>query len=344
MSLTKLLLVALVAATQTEASTPGTLCYQNKIWIAKAYVGKMCVLSCSTIRNNGNCSGAFGDGWKLKTQRGCNFLNFCEGYCYYDGPAVRDYGCGCGEGTSCLPVDCKVSEWSDWGHCLLSNDSRAAIPCDPSGSQLLRTGVRQRTRKVLVEAENGGAECPSKLKEQKACDNHNCEPHVNCQVSAWSPWTDCTKKCGGGNNLRVREVLQEPANGGNSCPALQETSQCNTDYCYYFTLKGKSGNEIVEVNGSRYELKQNVALPIGTNHKNNVVNFVNYKSKYGVLFKYHHNLGTDGRPVQITPGITPAHSTKWNEWNCGKNNEHNNCQKVRNGEFLWGGEYVVVFI
>ena len=54
---------------------------------------------------------------------------------------------------------------------------------------------------------------------------------VNCQVSAWSDWSMCSKTCGGGTQTRTRMVTQPPMNGGTACPALSETRACNTQAC-----------------------------------------------------------------------------------------------------------------
>jgi hypothetical protein len=50
---------------------------------------------------------------------------------------------------------------------------------------------------------------------------------VNCEVSAWSPWTTCNATTG--KQQRTRTITKQPANGGNSCPALVETQDCDID-------------------------------------------------------------------------------------------------------------------
>lgn len=117
---------------------------------------------------------------------------------------------------TCIPVNCEVSEWSEWSDCI--------------------DGVQTRTRTVVVPAENGGTECPSlidtricgydidlcydDLSAQLAC---NCGvPTVNCEVSAWSEWSECID----GTQSRTRTIVVPPTGGGNSCPPLTETRDC----------------------------------------------------------------------------------------------------------------------
>ena len=171
--------------------------------------------------------------------------------------------------TQGCPVDCVVSDWSDWSDCTATCGG----------------GTQFRTRTVLVEPANGGAACPV-LEEQRACNEEPCcdndwyigefgecsvscgggeqtrvvecrdcdgntlddsqcdgtKPSttqecntqgcpVDCVVSDWSDWSDCTATCGGGTQFRTRTVLVEPANGGAACPVLEEQRACNEDPC-----------------------------------------------------------------------------------------------------------------
>jgi hypothetical protein len=52
---------------------------------------------------------------------------------------------------------------------------------------------------------------------------------VNCTVSEWSDWTECSVPCGGGTQNRTRDVITPPANGGEACPVLEESRSCNQD-------------------------------------------------------------------------------------------------------------------
>ena len=54
---------------------------------------------------------------------------------------------------------------------------------------------------------------------------------VDCRLSGWTSWSSCTKTCGGGTQMRGRSVLRPEQHGGEACPKLQETNECNTKEC-----------------------------------------------------------------------------------------------------------------
>ncbi|XP_078677987.1 uncharacterized protein LOC144914245 isoform X2 [Branchiostoma floridae x Branchiostoma belcheri] len=54
---------------------------------------------------------------------------------------------------------------------------------------------------------------------------------VNCAVSAWSPWGQCSTTCGLGIKRATRWVTQAPENGGEPCPALLREGICINDPC-----------------------------------------------------------------------------------------------------------------
>jgi len=65
-------------------------------------------------------------------------------------------------------------------------------------------------------------------------------PKIDCQVSAWSQWTECSVSCGTGWTTRRRNVLISPGNGGRTCPKkMDRKKKCrqmpcpaNTNYWY----------------------------------------------------------------------------------------------------------------
>ena len=89
-------------------------------------------------------------------------------------------------------------------------------------------GTRTRSRAVTTEPAHGGKACPA-LTESKPCEGPPCP--VDCDVSDWMPWTDCSAKCGVGTRTRSRAVTTEPAHGGKACPALTESTPCEGPPC-----------------------------------------------------------------------------------------------------------------
>lgn len=55
---------------------------------------------------------------------------------------------------------------------------------------------------------------------------------VNCILSQWEDWGECSVSCGGGNRTRVKTVVQEAKFGGEECAdERQEIEQCNQHCC-----------------------------------------------------------------------------------------------------------------
>ena len=54
---------------------------------------------------------------------------------------------------------------------------------------------------------------------------------VDCVVSSWSAFGQCSASCGGGTQTQTRTVITPAANGGAACPALSQSQACNTQAC-----------------------------------------------------------------------------------------------------------------
>jgi len=114
------------------------------------------------------------------------------------------------EGHEVQITDCEVSDWTD---------SECTKSCEG--------GTQERTRDIVEHAVNG-TKCPP-LRQQRDCNMQKCP--VDCEVSGWSSWTQCSAMCGGGVRQRLRTKKQAPKNGGERCPEASEAESCNGQAC-----------------------------------------------------------------------------------------------------------------
>ena len=101
--------------------------------------------------------------------------------------------------TKCCPVDCKWGLWEAFGRCSASCGG----------------GMQTRKRKIALSAKCGGAPCSGESQEKQKC-NLKCCP-VNCKWGSWSKFSSCSASCGGGSQLRTREISIPNSCGGVDC-------------------------------------------------------------------------------------------------------------------------------
>ncbi|KAF8561358.1 hypothetical protein P879_00953, partial [Paragonimus westermani] len=131
------------------------------------------------------------------------------------GEAVEDVMC---QGLPPCPVSGSWSPWSAWSECSAS--------CGTGGTQ-----SRQRQCDNPAPT-NGGRLCSGKGLMVRACNRGPCP--VNGGWGEWSPWSHCSKSCGGGQRRRTRRCDHPaPAYGGEDCPAngYMEVSDCQNVPC-----------------------------------------------------------------------------------------------------------------
>ncbi|XP_053175102.1 spondin-1a [Scomber japonicus] len=143
------------------------------------------------------------------------------------------------------PIDCVMSEWSEWSECNKSCGKGHTI----------------RTRMVKLEPQFGGDHCPEAI-QRKKCKIRKCSrgqansdekkrrkeqrekrrskqgraevasEHPGCKMRPWSSWTDCTKLCGGGIQERLMTVKQRFKTAQlSSCKDRKEIRACNVHPC-----------------------------------------------------------------------------------------------------------------
>jgi len=113
------------------------------------------------------------------------------------------------------PCDCVHSDWSEYSQCEVSG---SIVTCYDTEVGL--SGTQTRTRTIVKEPINGGAECEA-LEETIACDEENGEPTldkcpIDCVWSDWGPFGECDKTCGAGYRHSTR-TSTGPFYGGAEC-------------------------------------------------------------------------------------------------------------------------------
>ncbi|XP_029698089.1 spondin-1-like isoform X4 [Takifugu rubripes] len=140
------------------------------------------------------------------------------------------------------PIDCMVSDWSDWYECNKSCGKGHTI----------------RTRMVKLEPQFGGSTCPETI-QRKKCKIRKCQTKTKeetrevggkrrrhgkagsdavvgdqqgCRMQSWTSWTYCSKSCGGGIQERFM-YLKKRVKGSleNNCKDRKEIRACHVHPC-----------------------------------------------------------------------------------------------------------------
>lgn len=122
------------------------------------------------------------------------------------------------EASSC-PRNCE-GQWGAWG------------PCKQNCTQL-------RQYRIVRPETNGGRACSEKDRaiQSTACSDGECS--IDCSVGSWNAIGNCTRPCGGGEQMYHRPVLQVRVGRGQACPALEKREACNAQDCAYPKILAK---------------------------------------------------------------------------------------------------------
>nr|XP_045724458.1 thrombospondin type-1 domain-containing protein 7B-like [Mirounga angustirostris] len=122
----------------------------------------------------------------------------------------------------------------DWSTCQLSEN----VTCGRGIKTRLLSCVRSDGKPVGVDqCEQHNLEKPQRM-------SIHClvECVVNCQLSGWTAWTECSKTCGhGGRMSRTRFIIMPTQGEGRPCPTeLTQQKTCPVTPCYSWVLSNWS--------------------------------------------------------------------------------------------------------
>jgi semaphorin 5 len=150
-------------------------------------------------------------------------------------PEPRNGGKACNENLSIEIANCQVdgswTDWSAWSACQGNCDS----------TQRVRTRTRTCTNPT---PKNNGRLCVGPDQEEETCTQEMMNPCISKnqnQWFAWGAWTQCSKSCGEGFQMRKRVC-----NGKNCVGCNQEWQTCNSEPCQGKNETGKW--ELIEAN------------------------------------------------------------------------------------------------
>lgn len=153
----------------------------------------------------------------------------------------------CGSGTC---QDCVFEEWGDFGPCGCF-------------------GLQDRFRDIKVPSNHCGKPCNGSKVDTKACLPHcmKQEKRENCELTAWTPWTECSKSCDVGQQYRERTIKTDLLSNGLPCDDdTKQTRPCNTIGCHNphdceLTDFGAWSACSKSCNGGQQERKREVKVP-----------------------------------------------------------------------------------
>nr|XP_012317228.1 thrombospondin type-1 domain-containing protein 7B [Aotus nancymaae] len=128
---------------------------------------------------------------------------------------------------NCFQFQYNVTEWST---CQLSENA----PCGQGVRTRLLSCMRSDGKPVSMD------QCEQRNLEKPQRMSIPClvECVVNCQLSGWTAWTECSQTCGhGGRMSRTRFIIMPTQGEGRPCPTeLTQQKTCPVTPCYSWVL------------------------------------------------------------------------------------------------------------
>jgi hypothetical protein len=129
-------------------------------------------------------------------------------------------------------VDCVLSSWGGWSTCTkscMTVDDNALETAHYGDHQHHSRGHQSRHRTIMRAPKFGGKKCGA-MDDNQQCNGHVCPR--DCVVTDWTgDWTPCSVSCHYGTRSKSRVVKIVPEFGGETCPDLTKTEECNEREC-----------------------------------------------------------------------------------------------------------------
>ncbi|CAD7963524.1 unnamed protein product [Amoebophrya sp. A25] len=198
------------------------------------------------------------------------------------------------EGTDCNTKNCEWKEWSEWGACAC-------------------TGLRQRNREVKQHATGKGKPCEGPVVESKACTPDCRKDPIDCIVSEWGDWSECSKSCDGGQRFRQRVLESEVLNNGKPCDAdLEQTEACNVDIVC-------DGQEQVDCKLSEWSYWSDCSVTCGEGQTTRERSIEEHPAWGGKVCHGDPMVETKGCNLAKCPEDVDCHWDEWGYWSsCSK--------------------------
>ncbi|XP_072179240.1 uncharacterized protein [Diadema setosum] len=157
-----------------------------------------------------SCNATCGGGVVVRS-RACSMPPPSNGVVDCEGDSIEVEECN----ADPCPIDGEWCDWEPWSDCTES----------------CAGGYHNRTRVCdCPPAQYGGAECQGPAGQTASCNDTPCP--LDCVLSEWTEWTNCSALCDGGVTRRHRNITLPASYGGLPCNGpILETHGCNTEPC-----------------------------------------------------------------------------------------------------------------
>lgn len=118
----------------------------------------------------------------------------------------------------------------------IRDGEQICISADDTLAGAVQGGVQKWYRNAVNEPSPiYGAICKNQEFETE-CGTSPCP--IDCEVSSWGAWSECSKECDKGMKSRTRSVTQPSEHGGEKCPGTNDSAECNTESCNADCVEG----------------------------------------------------------------------------------------------------------